>query len=197
MTELLDLWLPIVASAVAVFFTSFISWMVLPFHHKEWGGVPDESGFLQTLRRMEIPPGLYCFPHCPDPSQMKDPEVRKRLNEPPVGLLHLWSHRRSMPMCLLGSFLVNLVVSVFVAYLAAAALAPGAGFAGVFQVAGAAGVLAYAFATIPNNIWFGKPVKSIMLDTADGVAYGLVTGLVFALLWPAAPNVADVLSALH
>ena len=33
---LMRLVLPIIVSAVALFFASFLSWMVLPIHRKDW-----------------------------------------------------------------------------------------------------------------------------------------------------------------
>ena len=38
-----------------------------------------------------------------------------------------------------------------------------------------------AAAGIPNVIWFRR---KFLMDFLDGVAYALVTGVAFALLWP-------------
>ena len=59
-----------------------------------------------------------------------------------------------------------------------------------FDVAGAAGVLAYCAGSIPGALFFGKPGRFILTDFIDGVLYGLLTGVVFAWLWPAAEVVA-------
>jgi hypothetical protein len=56
----------------------------------------------------------------------------------------------------------------------------------VFRVLGTAGVLAYCFAFLPNGIWFGAKPRAMAMNVIDGVAYGLVTGAVFAWLWPMA-----------
>jgi hypothetical protein len=77
-----------------------------------------------------------------------------------------------------------LVVSTLVAYIGSATLRPGAGFAQVFRVLGAAGVLGYSFAFIPNAIWFGQYPRAIAMSMIDGLVYGLTTGAIFAAMWP-------------
>jgi len=47
---LVTLALPIILSAVALFFASFLSWMVLPFHRQDWIKVAKEDQLLQALR---------------------------------------------------------------------------------------------------------------------------------------------------
>ncbi len=73
---------------------------------------------------------------------------------------------------------------MFVGYLAAEARLAGAGFLSVFQVAGATAVLAHCAGSIPNAIFFGKPGRFMATDFVDGRVYGLLTGVLFGLLWP-------------
>ena len=40
---IVDCWLPIVVSGAAVFFLSFMMWMVLPHHRSDWAPMPDED----------------------------------------------------------------------------------------------------------------------------------------------------------
>ena len=68
-------------------------------------------------------------------------------------------------------------------YLAGMVLKPGEDPWFVFRFVGTAGVLTYGTANILNGIWFGR---KMVADIADGIAYGLITGAIFALLWPAA-----------
>ena len=51
----------------------------------------------------------------------------------------------------------------------------------VFRFVGTAGILTYGTANILNGIWFGR---KMVADIVDGIAYGLITGLIFAALWP-------------
>lgn len=182
------LWLPIVLSAVAVWIASAVGWMVIGHHSKDMQGMPGEEAFTAALRSMNVLPGVYVFPHAEDCKKaMKDPEFQARWKAGPTGFVSLWRSDVSMGKCMLLTFLVYLVVSVLVAYLGWSALPHAdAGFARVFQTLGTAGVLAYAFSFIPGNIWFQAPTRSTVLCILDGVIYGLITGAVFAALWPAA-----------
>jgi hypothetical protein len=87
---------------------------------------------------------------------------------------------------MIGSFIVYLIVSLFIAYLCSQTLLHGASFGKILQVAGTAGVLAYCFARIPNDIWFNTPKRAVITSTIDGVVYGIITGLIFGWLWPSA-----------
>ena len=44
-------------------------------------------------------------------------------------------------------------------------------------------VVARAAGGIPHSIWFGRTFSSAGKELLDGIGYGIVTGLVFALLW--------------
>ncbi len=57
-------------------------------------------------------------------------------------------------------------------------------FAKVMQVLGTAGILAYCFASLPNDIWFQKSGREVLMNLIDGVIFGLITGAVFGWLWP-------------
>ena len=49
-TPLIALWMPIVVSGVALFFASWIAWMLLPHHKAEWKGLPNEDALLAALK---------------------------------------------------------------------------------------------------------------------------------------------------
>jgi hypothetical protein len=85
---------------------------------------------------------------------------------------------------LLQWFLFSLVVSFFLAYLAANTLEPGAHYLEVFRVVGVAGFLAYAVGQVPASIWMGKPWAVAWKEVFDGLVYGLVTAGTFGWLWP-------------
>jgi hypothetical protein len=177
----MSLWLPIILSGVALFFASFAAWMILPHHKSEWKGLPDEASLTGTLRTMNVAPGQYMFPHCA-PEQMKSEEFKRRAEAGPHGTLTIWSGRPNMGVNMLCTVLFFLIANFVIAYLAAMVLPPGEEFMRVFRFVGTAGVLTYGTANILNGIWFGR---KMVADIVDGVAYGLITGLIFALLWPA------------
>jgi hypothetical protein len=199
MEFLAHLWLPIVVSAVGVWIASFLAWMLIGHHKKDWKGIPNEDQFIDTIARMGIAPGNYGFPEfrrceglSKEQKQAKWEEMQKR----PMGLLRVWGPI-SMGKNMLLTFLVFLAVSVLVGYLGWNALphagmsadglgaAARPGFGRVMQVLGTAGVLAYCFAGLPNDIWFQKSRREVLTGLIDGVAFGLLTGAIFAWLWPA------------
>jgi len=102
----------------------------------------------------------------------------------PWGTVNVRARQPSIGRVLVQSLTFCLVTSVFVAYLGTLSLSPGDDFSRVFQVIGTAGILAYAFGGIRNAIWFGLDFRSAVLDVVDGVFYGLITGVVFGILWP-------------
>jgi NADH:ubiquinone oxidoreductase subunit 3 (subunit A) len=183
MEELVNLWLPIVVSAVLVFFASFIAWTVSTHHKPDWKKLPNEERVMEEVRGAKVSAGQYMFPYC-DPSEMKDPTKKARYEAGPHGTVNVWPGPPNMGMNMVLTLVFFLVTSIFVAYLTSVALDPGARFAKVFQVAGTAAIMAYCFAFIPNNIWFHKPLRAVVMDILDGVVYGLITGATFGLLWP-------------
>jgi hypothetical protein len=183
MEFLANLWLPIVLSAVAVFFASFLFWAVLPFHKKDYKVLPDEAAFTAYVRSSAIAPGSYAFPNCATANK-KDPEFIKKWKEGPAGMLNVWPTTMSMGRNMVLTFLVYLVVGIVIAYLASLTVPPAAGFNSVLRIAGTAGVLAYTFSFIPSAIWFCQPRAMLVRNIIEGVIYGLITGLIFAALWP-------------
>ncbi len=186
MDFLAALWLPILLSAAAVWIASAIGWMVVGHHHNDWKPMPNEEQFSNALRTLAVPPGNYGFPHAEDCKKaMKDPAFQNRWKSGPTGLIMIWNTNVSMGKCMVLTMLVYIGISTLIAYLGWNALPhAGAGFLKAFQILGTAGVLAYAFAHIPGCIWFQSYPRTIVLSMIDGIIYGLITGAVFAALWP-------------
>lgn len=195
MVTILDLWLPIVLSAIVVFLASSLVWMVLPHHKNDWGELSDEDAVIKALNAQGVKAGQFHFPACKTREQMKDPEVQKKLKEGPAGMMILRAGRPNMGACLAQYFIYCLAVSVLVAYVAGRGLAPGAAYLDVFQVAGAAALLGYSAALIPSAIWIGRSWSSVIKEVIDGVVYGLLTAGIFGWLWPAGQSAAEAMSA--
>ena len=68
---LLTLALPIVLSAIALFFASFLSWMVLQLHKKDWVKLEKDDEFLKAAGKCDIPLGNYMFPGANSPRKRK------------------------------------------------------------------------------------------------------------------------------
>jgi hypothetical protein len=116
---------------------------------------------------------------------MKTPEMLQKSPEGPVAVLNLMRPGvPSMGKPLTHWFLFSLVVSFFVAYVAAHAIPAGAPYLQVFRLVGAIGFLAYGASQVQQSIWWGKPWGNTWKDVFDGLVYGLVTAGTFGWLWP-------------
>jgi hypothetical protein len=183
MESLIALWLPILVSAVLVFLASSVVHMVLPIHRGDHAALPS-SDALEALA--DVPPGNYAFPYAGSMAEMGSPEFRERLARGPVGFLSLMPKGGfGMGRSLVGWFLFSLVVSLFCAYVAGLAAAPGAPYLQVFRVTGAVALIAYATADVHNALWKGGSWGTAARFALDGLVYALVTAGTFAWLWPA------------
>ena len=186
MNELAGLWIPIVVSAVAVLLACFSAREVFGLHHCDWKDLPEEEVTVEQLQKSGVGPGMYVFPGRRKKLTTEDEELRQqRRNSGPWGTINIRTRHPSLGRHLLQMMTFSLVTSLFVGYLGTLALNPGAEFLQVFQVTGTAGILAYAFGGIPNAIWFGSNLRGALMDVVDGLCFGVITGAVFGILWPA------------
>jgi len=185
MVTLGSLWLPIVLSAVVVFFATWLMHMVLPHHRSDWSQIPDEAGFRESVGKQKMQPGQYMVPHCGSPKAMSDPKFLKKMEEGPVAMmLVLPSGPMRMGKSLIQSFLVNLVIAFMAAYVASFTLQIGTHYMQVFRLVGTVTILAYGAALLWDPVWKGHSWSSTMKHVFDGVVYGLLTAGVFGWLWP-------------
>lgn len=190
MTDLVSLWLPIVASAVACFFASFVLWAASPWHKPDIKPVPDMDAADRALASLNLAPGFYYLPSTHDCKEMKSEAFQERYKRGPWASINVIPKQPNMGKNMGLTFTLFLVVSFLIAYLCANVLAPGTEYLRVFQIAGTAGILAYTFGGMPNAIWFGKPRGWILRDVVDSVIYGLITAGMFGWLWPHAAGLA-------
>ena len=185
MEFLVELWQPIVLSAVLVFVVSSVIHMATPMHKSDYRRLPGEPNVLSTMRGEAIPPGDYMFPFCDSMKEMGSEEMVKKFNEGPVGFMTVRPNgMMQMGSSLFAWFLYSLVISVFAGYVTRVAYEPGADYMAVFRLSGTVAVLAYATAHIPNSIWKGVCWGTSFRFLIDGVLYGLVTAGAFGWLWP-------------
>jgi hypothetical protein len=185
MVHLGSLWLPIILSAILVFITSSIVHMFLQYHHSDYTKLPNEDAVRSAIRSGNPAPAQYIIPYCPSPKEMQTPEMKQKYSEGPVAVLNLI--RPGVPAMgknLTQWFVFTLIVSLFIAYVAAHCIPPGARYLHVFRIVGAVGFLAYAAGQFPAAIWMGKPWKVAWKEAFDGLLYGLVTAGTFGWLWP-------------
>lgn len=184
MAFLIDLWLPILVSAVAVWVASALAWTALGHHKKDMQELTPqaEEELKQVLSRHGVTPGVYGYPNFNSFKGKSKEEVAAMMTRP-MGILRVW---RGMGMAgpMVFGFVWSLIIGVLIAYIGHPVLPKGTEFAKVMQVLGTAGVLAYAFGGVVNDVWFQESKRAMVLCFIDGVVYGLITGAIFAWLWP-------------
>jgi hypothetical protein len=178
-----QLWLPILLSAVFVFFASALIWMVLPHHQMEWGKLPGEAAVLEALRRQPIEPGLYAIPGVKSPAERREPAWRTDIERGPIVHMTVRPGGMNMGPSLVQSFLSNVVISFFCAYVASHAVQPGASYLEVFRVVGTLGFMSYSFASMSDSVWFGRPWSAFFKQCIDALVFGCLMGGTFGWLW--------------
>jgi hypothetical protein len=183
--SLLQLWIPILLSAVCVFAASSLIHMVVKWHASEYRALSNEDEVRAAIRKGTPATGQYVLPHCADMKDMGKPEMQQKYQDGPVGFLVLVPNGAPAMGAALGKWLAYTVLVAFMAaYLASRTLAPGTHYLQVFRVVGAVSFLAYGFGSIQMAIWMGKPWSSAAKDLADALIYGLLSAGVFGWLWP-------------
>jgi len=181
----LTLWLPTLLSAVFVFVLSALIHTVLPYHHSDYRKLANEDDTLAALRRLALPAGDYVVPCAGGMKGMKDPVFYEKWRQGPIVFMSvLRPEQAGMGASLAGWFAYCLVVSVFAAYVAGRALAPGAHYLEAFRFAGTTAFAGYVLALWQNTIWYKRKVSTALKYTFDGLVYALVTGGVFGWLYP-------------
>lgn len=184
MVTIPELWLPILLSAVLVFFAAALMWTVMPHHKKDWVRVPDEEALRAALRNQGIKRGQYAIPHAAG-EEMKSEGFLRRMEEGPVAFLVVAEPGMpAMPKRFAMHILYALIISIFVAYVAGRTHTADADYLSVFRIVGTVAFLAYAAALIPSAIFFARTWSSVLKEVFDGAVYALITAGVFGKLWP-------------
>ena len=148
MEPIVQLWLPILLSAVAVFVLSSIIHKVLKYHNNDFTRLPSEEQVMDDLRKANIPPGEYNFPRAKDMKEMGSPEFIERMKKGPVGFITVMKNEPfNMGKSLTQWFIYSVVVvGIFSAYFAGNALGPGASYLLVFRLVGSIAFVSYSLA---------------------------------------------------
>ena len=187
MVDLLDLWLPILLSAVFVFIVSSVIHMALPIHKGDYKKLPGEADILAAMRGQNVPPGSYMFPCASSMKEMSTPEMVEKQNQGPVGHMTVIPNGPYAMGKALGQwFLFCILISLFVGYIGTFSLDRGVDYMEVFRLTGTVAILGHAFSHVLNSIWKGSSWGITAKFVMDGVVYGLFTAGTFAWLWPAA-----------
>ena len=178
---IIDLWLPILVSAVVTFIASSLIWAVLKYHNSDYKKTDDEESVRAALKGTK--PGFYLLPYCVDQKELENPEVKQKFVDGP--LAYITVVRNGVPAMgpkLIATFVFFVLVGVLCAYFVSRTLPPDASYLSVFRVAGAVAFIANSFALVPESIWFERPWSMTIKSFIDALVYGLLTGGVFGWL---------------
>lgn len=176
-----ELWMPILASAVVVFFMSALVWMALPWHKTDFRKAADEEAVRAALRGSE--PGTYMLPYCVDPAELKNEAVaQKYIDGPQAFITVLPNGMPQMGPKLILSFAYYVFVGIICAYFVSRTIVPEDDYLAVFRIAGATSFIAYGIAHVQESIWFGRPWSLTAKSMLDALIYALLTAGVFGWL---------------
>lgn len=179
--NILDLWMPIVVSAVFVWVFSALVWMVFPWHKSDFSKTTDEEAVRSSLKGLL--PGYYNVPHVIDQNALKDPEVRRKFDEGPLAFITIVpSGLPNMAKNMVLSFAYYLLVGIICAYVVTRTSGADASYLQVFRITGTVAFVSYGFAYFQDSIWFGRPWSISAKSMLDAFLYALLTGGVFGWL---------------
>jgi len=185
MVSIVSLWLPILLSAVAVFLISSIIHMVFQYHKNDFVKLPSEEQVMDDLRKANIPPGDYHFPHAKDMKDMNSHDFIERMKQGPVGMITMMeSGPPNMGKQLVLWFVYSIIVGIIAAYIAGHAVQPGDGYLAVFRFVGCTAFVGYSLALLQNSIWYKRNWGATLKSMFDGLIYALFTAGIFGWLWP-------------
>ena len=172
--------IPIIVATAALFFASFLAWMVIPLHRQDWVKLNREDEFISAVGGLDIPHGNYMFPGYDTPAEMKSAEYTEKWQAGPCGVITVFP-AVSMAKNLVLTFLFFLSCNICLAYLATLGLDEGASFREVFRFVSTAGLLTFLAAIVQHAIWFHNRITGHIIES---IAYATITGLIFAAFWP-------------
>ena len=183
--SLIQLWIPILAGGLLVWFASGLIHTVIKYHDSDYLKLANEDEVATALRNGSPSTGVHTLPHCTDMSQMKDEAMQKRFIEGPVAFITVFP--KGMPPMgkLMGQQIAYSVLGcLLIAYCATVALPAGADYMTVFRFVSTVGFLTFGWATIPFAIWYGLRWPTIAKYLVDALIYSLIAAGMFGWLWP-------------
>ena len=183
--ELFVIWLPTLASAVAVFIVSSIIHMATKWHANDTKQLPNEDAVGNLLR--DLPAGEYRFPYAATMAEMRTPEFEEKLKRGPTGIVGvrgMHSDRKGLQNALIAWFLYTIVVSWLSGHLAHVALPGPTDHHDIAHTVGLAAFLGYGMALAQNSIWSPTKWKTTAKMMVDALVYAVVTAEIFVWLWP-------------
>lgn len=183
------LWLPIVLSAVIVFGSSSIIWMMTPLHKGDYSQPPEQDELRAAVKKHGFKQGMYYIPWCSGghANMDKDEEFKKRFADGPWFTLLVPAGQPNFGRMLVQWFASQVVVAAMIAYVAHAAIKVGPdapAYFKIFQIVGGVALLAHAGMAGHDTMWKGLPWRHTFVKLFDGLVYASLTAGCFAGFWP-------------
>jgi hypothetical protein len=178
---ILPLWLPILLTGVALFFASFLSWMVFQLHKHDWRKLEGEDAVLEAMRSVKIAPGSYMLPGMNDPKESQSEDYQRKFQQGPIGVVTIFPGM-TMGRNLGLTMVYFLVTSALLAYLARLGLDPGAPFLDVLRFVSTAAFMTHLSGLVSHAIWFRCRIVGHLIES---IVYAGIAGAIFAACWPA------------
>ncbi|MFT7517625.1 MAG: hypothetical protein ACI84O_001420 [Myxococcota bacterium] len=184
MNFLIEMWMPILLSAVFVFIVSSMLHIVFSgWHAPDCKGLKSESDVMRALRESGNGPGEYMMPHAESMAAMKSEAYCAKLEEGPIARITIMSsNAANMTSALSKWFILSICISIVCAYVSSFALVQDGDYLAVFRLTGVVAFCAYSFGYIHNYIWAGTPGKVAIKFVIDGFVYALITAGTFGWL---------------
>ena len=180
------IWLPILVTAVLIFFASSLIHMVFKWHNSDYRKLGNEDDVRAVIRAATPTPGQYVIPHCLDMKDMAGETMLQKFREGPVALLTIRpSGTPNMGKALGMWFAYCLAVAALAGCIAISVIAVGkANGQGGGCLVGMISLLTYFGGSVQMAIWMGKPWSAVAKDLLDSVIFSIISALVFMWLWP-------------
>lgn len=185
MVSMRELWEPILLSSGAVFVSSAVIWMALPYHKHDLTGVKNEDALRKALKDQELAPDQYAIPFAAEQRARTTPEFQQKMKDGPLAIITIRAPGLPNMGKMLGVWFVHLLVlSSFIAYVAGRTFGHGAEFVWIFRIVSTVALIGYAGALPIHSIFWGRPWRVTVKDMFDGLLYALITGAIFGWFWP-------------
>ncbi len=185
MSEVFQLWLPILATAIFIFIASSLIHMLFKWHNSDYRKLSNEDDVRAAIRAGSPTPGQYILPHCIEMKDMADPVMIKKFTDGPVAMITVRpSVAPTMGKPLVSWFIFTLVIAAIAATVAVDAFGIKGDSRSAAHLVGVVSFLVYAAGSFQMAIWMGKPWGSVGKDVLDSIIYAVISALTFWWLWP-------------
>jgi hypothetical protein len=181
---LIQQFLPIIATAAAIFIASSLIHMVFKWHNAEYRALPNEDEVRKVINSANLTPGLYATPHCTDMKEMGSEAMQQKFKEGPVFTITMRkAGAPAMGKHLLDWFLFSLFIAAFGAWVASFSYGTTGNAHLVGHFVGLFSFIAYGCGSVQESIWMGRPWSATLKNLLDAFIYGVISALVFWWLW--------------